>query len=218
MLIIHYSLSIRVSRLPRLSRLTRLAWLTLHRLAIALHWLLAVTLHWLTVTLHWLAISLHWLSIALWLLSIRRHHRWHSAVAVLHGLAGLSRLSWLAHLSWLLHRGAISVHHLLLSRLSRLAGLSRLSEAWWGVGWRLAGSGCCVLYQVVLLKVTAELVVVDALLQLDKDVVQFHIELGSLLEEDGKLLLDDDGLVDLLEELVLGWVVTDLSYSGIQTG
>jgi len=57
------------------------------------------------------------------------------------------------------------------------------------------------------LEVAAELEVVDALLKLNKNVVELHVELSTLLKQDRELLLDDDSLVDLLEELVFGWVL-----------
>jgi len=202
-----------------------LAWL-LWWLAIALHWL-AVALHGLTVALHWLAVSLHGLStITLWLLSTWCHDRWHS---VLLGLA----IAWLLHLlAWLLHGLTVALHWLavslhglstitlwLLSRLARLSRLSRLSSGWLTSISRRSVSGrtsSVFLDQVVLLKVTAELVVVDALLELDQDVVQLHVELSSLLEQGGELLLYDDGLVDLLEELILCRVAASLSNCTVQ--
>jgi len=94
-----------------------------------------------------------------------------------------------------------------------------LSSGWLTsvTGWGISGWSTSAFFdQVVLLKVTAELVVIDALLKLDQDVIQLHVELSSLLEQDGELLLNDDGLVDLLEELVLGRVVANLSNCSIQ--
>jgi len=54
------------------------------------------------------------------------------------------------------------------------------------------------------------------LLELNKDVVKFHIELSSLFKQQGKLLLHDDGFVNLLEVLVLRRVVANLSDGCIQ--
>ena len=68
------------------------------------------------------------------------------------------------------------------------------------------------------MEVATELEVVDALLQLNKDVIKLHVELRTLLEQDGELVLDDDGLVDGLEELALGWVGADLGAGCIQAG
>lgn len=59
------------------------------------------------------------------------------------------------------------------------------------------------------MEVTAELVVVDALLQTDQDVVQLDVELSALLDKDGQVLCDDNSLIDLRKELVLGGVVTN---------
>ena len=59
------------------------------------------------------------------------------------------------------------------------------------------------------MKVAAELVVIHALLQADEDVVELEVELGALLEEDGKLVLHDNRLVNFLIELGFGGVVSD---------
>lgn len=196
-----------------LARSAWLAWL-LWWLAIALHWL-AVALHGLTVALHWLAVSLHGLStITLRLLSTGWHNWWHSVLLWL-------TIAWLLHwLAWLLlHWCSVPVHHLLLSWLSRLLRHAGLSSGWlasisgWGISRWSTGA---FFDQVILLKITAELVVIDTLLELDQDVIQLHVELSSLLEQDGELILNDDGLVNLLEELVLGRVIANLSNCSIQ--
>jgi hypothetical protein len=191
----------------RLARSAWLAWL-LWWLAIALHWLLTVALHGLTVALHWLAISLHGLStITLWLLSTGWHNWRHSI------LLGLT-VAWLLHrLAWLLHWCSVPVHHLLLLRHAGLSSGWLTSISGWGIGRWSTGT---FFDQVVLLKITAELVVTNTLLELDQDVIQLHVELSSLLEQDGELLLNDDGFIDLLEELVFGWVVANLSNCSIQ--
>lgn len=59
------------------------------------------------------------------------------------------------------------------------------------------------------MQVAAELVVIHALLQADEDVVELEVELGALLEEDGKLVLHDNRLVYFLVELGFGGVVSD---------
>lgn len=55
--------------------------------------------------------------------------------------------------------------------------------------------------------ITAELVVVDALLETDQDIVELHVEVVALLKKLGKLLLNKDSLVELLEERALFRVV-----------
>jgi hypothetical protein len=80
------------------------------------------------------------------------------------------------------------------------------------LGWSSTG-GCNLVqvrHQFILLHVSGELVVGDVLLGLDQDVLELHVELGSLVEEHGELLLHDDGLVELLEELVLLRIVSGL--------
>lgn len=75
----------------------------------------------------------------------------------------------------------------------------------------LLGSSCTskLLDQLVLLEVTTELVVIDALLEPDQDVVQLDVELSALLKLHRQLLLHDDGLVDCGKELALCWVVSN---------
>lgn len=78
-------------------------------------------------------------------------------------------------------------------------------------GGLLLGSSCTskLLDQLVLLEVATELVVIDALLEPDQDVVQLDVELSALLKLHRKLLLHDDGLVDRGKELALRWVVSN---------
>ena len=57
--------------------------------------------------------------------------------------------------------------------------------------------------QFILLNITAELVVIDTLLELRKDIVKLRVEICTLLEENCKLFLHNDSLIDLLEELSL---------------
>jgi len=61
------------------------------------------------------------------------------------------------------------------------------------------------------LKITAELVIINALLELEKNVVKLHVELRSLFEQHGELVLHNDGFVDALEVLALRWVVANLA-------
>ena len=70
--------------------------------------------------------------------------------------------------------------------------------------------------QLVLLDVTAELVVVNTLLQLDKDIVELHVEIRTLLEQHRKLFLHNDGFIDLLEELSLSRILADLGNGCLQ--
>lgn len=90
------------------------------------------------------------------------------------------------------------------------------SEAWWCIRRGLALSSI-FLDQVILLKITAKLVVIDALLELDQDVVELHIELSALFEQHREIVLHNDRFVDLLEELVLCGVVANLSNGSIHT-
>ena len=56
--------------------------------------------------------------------------------------------------------------------------------------------------------ITAELVVVDALLKTDQDIIELHIEVVALLKKLRKLLLNKNSFVELLEERALFRVVT----------
>jgi len=127
------------------------------------------------------------LAIALWLhgraITLGRRLLWHSTRG--HGL-------WHATIS------TIARHRWLATSTGGLLA--------WLSGWSATRSK--LLHQVVLLEVATELVVVDALLETNENVVQLQVELGALLQLHGELILHDDGLVDLREELVLGWVVT----------
>ena len=55
-------------------------------------------------------------------------------------------------------------------------------------------------------------------MQSDHDVVQLHIKLGSLLKQHSQLILHNNRLVDLLEKLRLGWVVTHLAQNSTELG
>jgi len=196
----------------------RLAWhrLAWHGLAVTLHWLAHRLAHWLTVALHrlllhGLAPSLrllaHWLPIALhWLLTValRRHSLGHplsrhSVPTISHALRG--------HALWLL---------LLLSRV-RLLGRLRLTLRLLGLLGLLLRSGrlddatrCGNLRQkIVLLKVAAKFVVIDALLDADEYIVELQVELVSLLQKHLELILHDKCLVDVLKELVLFGIVSN---------
>ena len=68
------------------------------------------------------------------------------------------------------------------------------------------------------MEVATELVIVDVLLKLNKSVVELHVELSTLLKQDGELLLDDDSLINLFEELVLSWVLAKCRNNLIQAG
>lgn len=77
-----------------------------------------------------------------------------------------------------------------------------------GLGRGLLGlRGRDLLQEVVLLQISAELVVVNTLLEADERVVKLHVELGALLEQHCQVVSNQDGLVDLLEELALRRVV-----------
>ena len=65
-----------------------------------------------------------------------------------------------------------------------------------------------LLEQVVLLKIAAELVVADALLEPDQDIIELHVELCTLLNEGLELLSHDNCLADLREKCVLCGIVT----------
>ena len=137
-------------------------------------------------------------------------------------------------LRWLLHRLSVAVA---LSRWLCPIGLRLLSGTTWPHRWRhlshLHGltisthrlwhprrrSACSrwllsrcaarhdLRHQFVLLHITAELEVIDTLLKADKDIVELHIEVVSLLQELRKLLLNKDSLVELLEERALFRIV-----------
>ncbi len=65
------------------------------------------------------------------------------------------------------------------------------------------------MHQVVFLEITAKLVVVDALLETNKYIIELQVELGTLLKENLELVLDDQSLINLLKELVFGGVVSN---------
>ena len=143
-------------------------------------------------------------------------HTLRSAISI-HRLLRLS-----LHLLWL----TVSIHRLLHARLhTRLH--TRLHSVTWHSAWRhstswglascrwLPTSCCCD--QVVLLKVTAKLVVIDALLELDQYVIQLHVEVSALLKQHGKLVLNNDSFVNLLEELALLWIITNLANYCVHT-
>ena len=195
-------------------RLLALHWLARHGLSITLHWLahrLTVALHrlshGLTPSLCWLA---HWLAVALhWLLTVplRRHSlghtlRRHSVATISLGLLRLHTLR-LHALRLLLSRVWILR---LTHRLLGLLGLLLLLRS-----GRLNGTTRCgnLLQKIVLLEVAAKFVVVDALLNADEHIVELQVELISLLQKHLELILNDKCLVDLLKELILGWVVSN---------
>ena len=57
------------------------------------------------------------------------------------------------------------------------------------------------------MKVSAELVIVDALLKANQRVIQLGVELVTLLQKHLQVVSNQYSLVDLLEELTLGGVV-----------
>ena len=147
------------------------------------------------------------------------HGLWHtlrSAVSI-HRLLRLSlhllRLTVSIH--WLLHAW---LHTWLHTWLHSVAWHSarRHTPCWWlpSCG-RLAASSCC--NQIILLKIAAELVVIDTLLEFDQDVIKLHVEVSSLLKKHGKLVLNDDSLIDLLEELALLWIIANLADDSVHT-
>lgn len=172
-------------------------------------------MHWLSVALRRLSISLSRLSWhALWLLA------WHrltiSTVAL--GLLAWSNCSW---------HSTISRHRRLTWHWLAGHGLPVAAITWhlawsstWRATWRLVGRSTTarsnLSHQVILLQVATELVVIDALLQPDEDVVEFHVELSALLQLHGELLLHDDSLVDRGEELLLLGVVANAIYQLVQ--
>jgi len=191
-----------------------LSWLLpvalgLHRLPIALHRLLPVALSWLLLSvaldgLLSVGLSLHWLlAVSLRLLAVGLGLRLHTPTCLL--------LSW----------HAITLHRLLLA----VAAVTLWLLTWsWQLAWLLLRSRrdslwllsrdwlswlrCLdLLKKVVLLQVASELIVVDALLQTDKSIVELDIELGALLQQHLQVVSNHDRFVDLLEKLALGRVI-----------
>ena len=157
---------------------------SLHRLSIALDLTRLLALHWLSVALRWHAVALR-----LTLHGLTLHGLTVALRLTLHGLAvSLTGCHCLWHAAIALHRRLLSRHWLLRH------GLSVSTVSWHLTGssctsWLLAGSLRCAAsdtaklgHQIILLQVTAHFVIVDALLQADKNVIKFHIELGSLLQ------------------------------------
>ena len=178
--------------------LLHLGLLTLHRLAIALHWLAValhglalhrLTLHRLAITLHGLAIALHWLTVALHGLALHWLALHWLAISLHLELRRLTVGVWshrLGHLLSLRHGPVAAISHrllllLLLDWISGRRGLRLgLPSRWLLLGW--CSSRCLdLLHQIVLLKIAAELVIVDALLKTNQHVVELQVELIALL-------------------------------------
>lgn len=135
---------------------------------------------------------------------------------------------WLAHLLvklWLLHhRRAVSVHLLLrlhslhldwlhwLTWISIGSHAGHASARWSTCSWLRLHRHAPSADQLILLNVAAELVVIDTLLELGKDIVKLHVEIGALLKEHRKLFLHNDSLVDLLEVLSLCRILANCLY------
>lgn len=192
-----HGLSVHVRGLAHLRLAVHLRLLTLHRLlAILLHLrLLAIGLRLAVTHSRLLAITLR-----------------HAVLAVSLGLAGLL-------LTVALRRHAVLTVGLRLLGL----GLAWLLLCWLlGLSLRLGRCrlgglrSCNLLHQFVLLQITAELVIIDALLQANEDVVELDVELSALLDKDRQVLSNNDGLVDGLEELVLGRIVSHSSQQLVQ--
>ena len=173
-----------------------------HSIPLHLHlWLLPWhRLAWHRLAWHGLAVTLHWLlTVALRRHSLGHPLSRHSVPTISHALRG--------HALWLL---------LLLSRV-RLLGRLRLTLRLLGLLGLLLRSGrlddatrCGNLRQkIVLLKVAAKFVVIDALLDADENIVELQVELVSLLQKHLELILHDKCLVDVLKELVLFGIVSN---------
>ena len=173
-----------------LTGLLRGAVSSLHRLSVALHLARLLALHWLTVALWWHAVALrltwlHGLAVALRLTRLLTWLHW----LTLHGLAvALTGCHCRWHTAVALHRWLLSRHRLLRHGLSVSTVCWHLTGSCWTT-WLLAGSlasAACdttqLGHKIILLKVTAHFVIVDALLQADEDVVELHVELGTLLQ------------------------------------
>ena len=147
------------------------------------------------------------------------HGLWHtlgSAVSI-HRLLRLSlhllRLTVSIH--WLLHAWLHTWLHTWLHSVARHS-TRRHAPCWWLPSCRrLPASSCCD--EIILLKIAAKLVVIDTLLEFDQDVIKLHVEVSSLLKKHGKLILNYDSLIDLLEELALLWIITNLADDSVHT-
>ena len=188
-------------------------WLSSTWLTIACRWLVGAGQRWLVCRglFAWLYhlrlhLGLLW-NIAIWVVGCR--------IAKVARLLGLRRIAYHTrmtsdHLPSLHRRTIATVGRCgLLTRLPTRTHRRRHSWLLRGLlGWSCRASrGSDLLKELILLKVAAELEIIDALLQSDQVVVQLKVELGSLLQKYRQLLLHDDSLVDVLEELALGGVV-----------
>ena len=172
--------------LPELARLQPVARL----LAVQLLRLLAVAVSWL----HVLHAGLH-TGLRAWLL----HLRLVAAIATISGRA-------VASCGRLLSTG-------LRARLLHLRLIAAISAVglWHALGLLLRLLLRLRLEELVFLEVSAHLEVVDALLNFNERVVQLEVERVALNRHGRQLLLDGDGLVELLEELRLGGVGLNLA-------
>lgn len=109
--------------------------------------------------------------------------------ALAEGLLGLHAWLHLSH-AWLHWRHSVAWHH----------------SAWWHLRGLLGRLTTASLDRVVTLHVSRHLVIADLLLKLDKLIVQLGVELVSLSEHVGQLVLRVDSVIDLREESLLGRV------------